>query len=427
MAAPKSLPGFRDHYPEDLRVRAYLDAAWRRVARRYGFIEYDGPILEPTELYRKKSGDEIVSQLYHFEDRAGREVALRPEVTPSLARMVASRPKDYRLPMKWWQGGPCFRGERRQKGREREFLQFNADILGEAGPGADAELIALAIDFMRDLGFTQKDFAVRLSSRAAWESYLAGRGLNEGGIATALAAIDRIEKDPGRAEEMLEPTGLDLAAIRDFIASPDAAREALAPVIEELGARGVDGFIRPDLAVVRGLAYYTGVVFEVFDIAGEHRAIAGGGRYDGLLATVSDGKVDLPAAGFGMGDVVIANLIAESDEPRLRLESWIAGQAAADVYVLVADPDRRADALATVQQLRDDGLTVDLPLGKAKFNKQFQSAEAVGARVGVIVGSEFPDLSVKDLATRRQVAATPGTLLVTVREMLDSPPGPLIA
>jgi len=426
MSVPKTLPGFRDHFPDEIFVRNYLFEAWRRVAGHYGFVEYEGALLEPTELYRKKSGDEILSQLFHFTDPGGREVALRPEVTPSLARMLATRPKDFRKPLKWFQMGSCFRAEKPQKGRRREFIQFNLDILGEPGPSADAELIALSIDLMRDLGFTEKEFVVRLSSRQAWDGFLRGRGFDDAGVGTALSAIDRMEKDPQGAEKALAPLGLTLDEIRAFIDDPAHAREALAPVTDELAARGLERFIRPDLTVVRGLAYYTGTVFEIFDASGSMRAIAGGGRYDSLLSLVSDGKLDLPAAGFAMGDVVIANLIAESGEPRMRMEAWRARQSAADVYVIIAAPERRKDALATVQQLRDAGLSVDFPLGSAKFGKQFQAAEAAGARVGVIIGNEFPDLAVKHLATRREVPATPGTLLATVRDLLDAP-GPLIA
>ena len=426
MPALPTPPGFHDFYPDDLLVRNYLFDAWRGVARRYGFVEWEAPVVEMTDLYRRKSGDEIVSQLFHFTDHGGRDIALRPELTPSLARMVAARPKDFRRPLKWFEIGSCFRAERAQKGRRREFIQFNADILGEAGPGADAELIALCIDLMRDLGFGPDDFAVRLSSRDAWGQFLAAHGVAEGDAPAALNAIDKRERDPEGSARKLAAFGIDGAAVDAFIADPANARSALAPVLDDLAARGLAGYVVPDLAVVRGLAYYTGTVFEVFDARGEMRAVAGGGRYDHLVGLVSDGKVDLPAAGFAMGNVVIADLIRTCGEARMRLESWCLRQAPADVYVVVADPARRAEALATVQQLRAAGLATDHALAAAKFAKQFQSADAVRASVAVIVGSEYPDLSVKHLASRKEVKVTPGTLLPAVKELLASP-GPLIA
>jgi histidyl-tRNA synthetase len=214
--------------------------------------------------------------------------------------------------------------------------------------------------------------------------------------------------------------------VRAFIADEAGARAALAPVLDDLAARGLDGFVDPDPAVVRGLAYYTGTVFEVFDARGELRAVAGGGRYDDLVKLVSDGGADLPAAGFAMGNVVILDLIRQCPEAHIRLEAWLQLQTPAEVFVLVADGERRREALATLQQLRDAGLRCDLPLAPAKFNKQFQAADAVRASLAVIVGSEFPDLTVKHLGSRRELQVTPGTLVAAVRELLASP-GPLLA
>jgi histidyl-tRNA synthetase len=212
-----------------------------------------------------------------------------------------------------------------------------------------------------------------------------------------------------------------------FIADPENARAALAPVLYDLAARGMADWVTPDLSIVRGLAYYTGTVFEVFDAAGEMRAVAGGGRYDNLLSVISDGKVDLPAIGFAMGNIVVLDLINQTGEPKMRLDAWLQRQSAADVFVIIADESKRPEALATVQQLRSAGFSTDYPLGAARFNKQFQAADAARATVAVIIGTEYPDLSVKHLSSRREIKATPGTLLPTVKELLDGPPGPLIA
>ena len=426
MPAIPTPPGFQDFYPDDLLVRNYLFAAWRGVARRYGFVEWEAPVVEMTDLYRRKSGDEIVSQLFHFVDQGGRDIALRPELTPSLARMLAARPKDFRRPLKWFEIGACFRAERAQKGRRREFIQFNADILGESGPGADAELIAMNIDLMRDLGFGAGDFFVRLSSRDAWQKFLSNHGVPESDAPAVLNLIDKRERDPKGSAEKLAALGIDDGAVAAFIADPENARSTLAPILDDLAARGMSDFVKPDLSIVRGLAYYTGTVFEMFDGQGEMRAVAGGGRYDKLVSLISDGKVDLPAIGFAMGNVVIGDLIMATGEPRMRLESWCLLQAPAEVYVVIADEAKRPEALATVQQLRAAGIATDYPLSSAKFAKQFQSADAVRAKVAVIIGSEYPDLSVKHLSSRKEVKVTPGTLLPAVKEQLASP-GILIA
>jgi histidyl-tRNA synthetase len=395
------LPGFRDFYPEECARRNHIVATWREVAKRYGFLEFDGPVLESTDLYRKKNeeGAEILEQLYSFTDRGGREVALRPEMTPTLARMVAAREKHYRKPMKWFCVSNFFRHERQQKGRLREFLQFNADIIGESSPQADAETVALAIDLMRAFGFTAENFVVRLSDRKAWMDFLTSRGCNEAASRIALACADKLEREPEeKLNAKLAPTGLSVADLKAFIAggSPDA----FAPVLEALAARGLTGFVQPDLAIVRGLAYYTGVVFEIFDRSKNLRALAGGGRYDGLIKGLSDGSVDLPAIGFGMGDVVLGHLIDETPAAAAQLQSALA--ASCDAYVIIADESRRAEALHIVQSCRELGLATDFPLKAAKVGKQFQEAESLGARHAIVVGQEWPLVKLKHLSTRTE-------------------------
>ncbi|MFZ9965145.1 MAG: histidine--tRNA ligase [Terrimicrobiaceae bacterium] len=408
------LPGFRDFFPEDCARRNHIVATWREVSRRYGFVEFDGPVLESTDLYRKKNeaGAEILEQLYSFTDRGGREVALRPEMTPTLARMVAAREKHYRKPMKWFCVSNFFRHERQQKGRLREFLQFNADILGESSPQADAEILALAIDLMRAFGFTAEHFVVRLSDRKAWMDFLESRGCDETACRTALACADKLEREPEeKLNAKLAPTGLTVSDLKAFIAA--GSPEAFAPVLEALAARGLSGFVQPDLSIVRGLAYYTGVVFEIFDRSKNLRALAGGGRYDGLVKGLSDGAADLPAIGFGMGDVVLGHLIDETPAAAEKLKAALAQTS--DVFVVIADESRRAEALQIVQTCRELGLSTDFPLKSAKVGKQFQEAENLGATHAVVIGQEWPQIKLKHLATRAEQTLDHAALAPTLK------------
>ncbi len=398
-----SLPGFRDFYPDLCAVRNYVFAAWRDVARRYGFVEYEIPVLEPTALYKRKSGDEIVKQLFHFEDGGEREVALRPETTPSLARMAAARQRDYRKPMKWFQIGACFRYEKPQKGRGREFYQFNCDILGEKSSAADADLIALAIDVMLGLGFRAGDFRVRLSDRNAWGDFLRRENVSEESTAAFLQVIDKLEreKEEVTAAKLVE-LGTSLEAVRAFISSKAAGYAPLEAVMADLTARGLMEHVEIDLGIVRGLAYYTGTVFEVFDCGRGMRAVAGGGRYDNLCQLI--GGTDLPAVGFAMGDMVITDLIRETPHANAIMEARIAASGKPSIYVVTASPAQRAAALCAVQTLRAAGHSVDFSYNADKVGKQFQTAEQLGARLAVIFGDEFPQVKIKDLAARTEQA-----------------------
>ena len=400
------LPGFRDFYPEDCARRNYILTKWREVARRYGFVEYDGPVLEPIELYKKKSGGELVGQLFDFTDKGERHVAMRPEMTPTLARMVAARERDFKKPLKWFCVPQFFRYEKQQRGRLREFCQLNADIVGEASPAADAELLAMLIDTLRAFAFTEQDFVVRISSRVAWQRLFANAGGRTEDEYAFFQIVDKAERTPpektGEALAAFALPALTAESVLDFMRSKTATPE-LAPVLEDIAARGLGGFVEIDYAIVRGLAYYTGVVFEVFDRNTNERALTGGGRYDKLLGLMSDGKVDLPALGFGMGDVVLANLIDDTPAAKAQMEAWLARERACDLYAIIAKEDRRADALALVQRLREAGHRTDFPLTAAKVGKQFQTAEQLGARLAVLIGDEWPQVKVKTLATREEV------------------------
>lgn len=400
------LPGFRDFYPEPLPdkdawsadARRQIFDAWRETARRYGFREYDGPPLEPVELYTLKSGAEILGQLYHFTDKGGRDVALRPEMTPTLARMAAAHDRQYRKPIKWFAIPQLFRYERQQRGRLREHFQFNADVIGEADPGADAELIALLIDSLRALGLTAADFVVRLSSRNAWQTFFRERCSDEARAYEFYQVVDKLERESAEVTQAgLAALGITLDDVRGFISAAQPTSE-LQRILDDLAARGLGSFVKVDYGVIRGLAYYTGPVFEAFDVQGTLRAIAGGGRYDNLLKLVSGGKVDLPALGFGMGDVVLAELLkARNLRP--------ARAAGPDAFVLIEDEALRGASLELVQRLREAGACVDYPLAPAKPDKQFKRAVDLGARQ-VARLQAAPDGSrgvwVKDLATRAE-------------------------
>jgi len=412
----KPLPGFRDLFPEDFARRNYLVGKWKETARRYGFVEFDGPTLESAELYRKKnSGGEILGQLYEFMDKGERAVALRPEVTPTLARMIAARHRDFPKPMRWFNVGTCFRYERQQRGRLREFLQFNCDLVGDTSPAADAEVISLLIDLLRSFGLGPEDFAIRLSDRSAWHDFMTLHGLEKERAGEFLTIVDRMEKMPAeKAEELLAPFGLTLATLQEFIARAEIP--VLAPLLADLEARGLRDYVRPDLGVVRGLAYYTGVVFEAFALRAGLRAIAGGGRYDRLLADLSDGSADLPAVGFGVGDAVLLELLNECPAAKSQEEAALKADAPIQIYLVIADEDHRSNALALAQQLRGEGWRVGFPLAQEKVGKQFGSAETLGASHAVVIGAEWPEVKVKRLSDRMEQELDHATLAIWLAE-----------
>jgi histidyl-tRNA synthetase len=395
----QTLPGFRDFLPADCAQRNYIFARWREVARRYGFVEWEGPLLEPTDLYKKKSGPEIVEQLFNFTDKGDREVALRPELTPTLARLVAAQERQFKKPLKWFSIGQFFRYEKQQRGRLREHFQLNCDIIGEPDLAADIELVALSIDVLRQFGFTAKDFVVRISDREFWTDFLRRENVQPDSWSEVLQVIDR------SARESREKTAEKLGPLADpvFATLKSGGKSAkLEQLVDGLRARGLADFVAIDVSIVRGLAYYTGVVFEVFDRAEKFRAIAGGGRYDNLIAQLSDDAVSLPALGFAMGDVVLSELINEIPIARAAMQKAITDDRKLDIYIVIAKEERRADALRQIQQLRDHGYRVDYPLTPTKVGRQFQAAEEGGARVAILFGDEWPQVKIKKMATGEQ-------------------------
>ena len=397
------LPGFRDFYPEPLPhqdvwsadARQYIFEKWRAIARRYGFREYDGPPLEPLELFTTKSGAEIVGQLYNFTDKGERAVSLRPEMTPTLARMVAAHERNYKKPIKWFAIPQLFRYERQQKGRLREHFQFNADLIGETDPAADAELIALLIDTLRAFGLTEEDFVIRLSSRNAWHDFFKHGGGNTAHEYDFFQAIDKLERSaPEESEKKLSAMGFSVAKVNEFIKTGKPTTE-LQSILDNLAARGLKDFVKIDYQVIRGLAYYTGVVFEAFDRKGEFRAIAGGGRYNNLVKLISGGKVDLPALGFGMGDVVLLELLKE----RGLLPKF---DSPMDVYVLIEDEALRPHSLKLIHDLRAAGYAVEYPITPTKSDKQFKRAQELKVARTVRLENDAY-VRIRNLKTREEI------------------------
>ena len=402
MATFQTLPGFRDFYPEDLARRTHIFRIWRQTAAAFGFVEYDTPVLEPLDLYKAKSGDEIEGQLFNFTDKGGREVALRPEMTPSVCRLVGERAGALKRPIKWFSIAEFYRYERMQKGRGRCFFQFNADIFGEAGPEAEIELAALLIQCMRAFGLTPDDFCVRLSDRTLWVHYLGSLGLDAAQIRLLLVAVDRYEKQGDDAFKEYEaahgPLSGDLKSrllaflgIRSFEALEAALAEGPASaavaarladwrkLLGGLGAMGLAAFVQVDLSVVRGLAYYTGFVFEAFDRKGELRALAGGGRYDDLVGKL--GGSDLPAVGFAIGDMTFSLLLQERG-------LWPSLAQAPDIYCVIGGEAERRAAFGDIHRLRSGGYRVEYPLRDLAFGKQFKAAAESGAKIALIYGGD---------------------------------------
>ena len=426
--AQGALPGFRDFYPELFAERAYIMSVWRRVLHRYAFVEYDGPPLEPLDLYRKKSGDELVGQLYSFTDKGDREVAMRPEMTPTFARMVAARANALRKPVRWFSIPQLFRYERQQKGRLREHFQLNADIVGESGVTADAELLAVALDVMREFGLTPSEVNVRVSDRRLLQVLLGNAGVNADDMASVYAVIDKRGREPAQVsreklfaaagserkadavEEVLSCADVDALSAR-YGNVPDAVEhiERMRDYLRYVDALGFPGWVKLDLSVVRGLAYYTGIVFELFDTKGEFRAICGGGRYDTLLQTL--GGVDLPALGFGMGDVVIGELLRANGlmpPTEQRTDYWIAS----DDYSLVAE------VMSVAAELRRRDKSVEYALKPQQLSRQLKAASAAGADSAVLLerdAFERGEVKLKDLKAGTERTLALGDLIKSLK------------
>lgn len=405
----KNLPGFREFYPEDLAGRSHIFKCWRKTAGLFGFREFEPPVLEQLELFTEKSGEEIKSQLFEFVDKGGRAVALRPEMTPSLARMVGAKAGGIRKPVKWFAIGENYRYERQQKGRLRAFYQFNADILGEESVNADAEIIALLVECLKSLGLSADQFKVRLGDRDLWILFLGKCGVPEDMVIPALSVVDKIERVSEEAfEEMLASAlgGLDLknlsSKLREFsrIRTMEELKKAFESngsaesessekistrlgewekLFEALDSLNVAEFVSVDMGIVRGLAYYTGFVFEAFQTVGAGRALAGGGRYDSLTKKL--GYQEMPAVGFGMGDVTVSDLLALVGLAKTE-------DCPPDVFLVIGSPAVRSRAVRFVSELRALGFVAEYSYKDSNFGKQFKQADSLGAKYALILGDD---------------------------------------
>jgi len=426
----KPLQGFRDFYPPELAVRQHVFDAWRDVARRFGFEEYDGPPLEPLELYTRKSGQEIVAQLYHFKDKGDRDVALRPEMTPTLARMMATRAASLPKPIKWFSIPQLFRYERKQRGRLREHFQLNLDIIGAREVEADAELLAAALEVQRVLGLSERDVAARVNDRRIVTGALKALEVREENVGAVYAALDKFHKIPRDTfRELLAGAGVPRGSIppleqlssgetrlieellppTTLPTEPRQALDNLRRYLEILKQEGLGDWVTWDFSIVRGLAYYTGIVFELYDRQGELRALCGGGRYDDLIASL--GGPDLPALGFGMGDVVLTELLRDRNllpPPPRRLE----------VAVIPVGAELSSRAREVVRQLRLEGVAAETPFRPQGVGKDLRSADQAGARHAVIVGPvewEKGEVTLKELESGSEERIRPENLAEALR------------
>ena len=407
----KSVKGTRDFYPDDMRLRNWIVDTWREVSLRNGFEEYDAPIFEYLDLFTIKSGEEIAQQLFSFTDRGGRDLAIRPEITPSLARMVNAKINALPRPIKWFSIPRLCRAENPQKGRLREFFQWNIDVIGVDDVLADAECIYTAVDFLREVGLTPEDVVVRIGSRPLVVKKLRQLGVADSAMDKTLVALDRRPKvAPEAFTAQCAEVGLSaeqIAAICEFldvdeadcmqqladIEGVDTERDDLLALRTHLEAMGAWAYCKFDWHIVRGLAYYTGIVYEVFDAAASLRAVAGGGRYDNLLEVLGGPAVG--ATGFGMGDVVLSILLEEKDK-------LPGASAVVDYFVIDDEGCSLSRLLHVVGQLRRRGLSAEFSYRRQNTGKQLKEANRRGAKATVIVRGQADPVGVKNLATGSQ-------------------------
>ena len=401
--------GTRDFYPDDMRLRNWLFDNFINASLLHGFEEYDAPILEHEELYTRKQGEEITQQLYNFQDKGDRKVALRPEMTPSLARMVMSRAGGLPMPIKWFSIPQCWRYERTQRGRGREHYQWNVDIWGTTEISADSELISVLVTFFEGIGLTSEDIVIRISSRKVLEEVLGSLDIEGDVFAQTCIVVDKMDKlSPKVIEEQLSKLGhnsetittiqsvlgiKDMSGLKKALKAESLAVSELDSMFDSIDSYGKSEWVEIDASIVRALAYYTGSVFDAHDRQGNFRAICGGGRYDKLISTL--GGKDLPATGFGFGDMVIMELLAEKG----LVPGLVSG---IDAIVIPLNPDLRNVAVRVAASLRDSNRTVDLVLENKKMKWAFKHAERIGAKRLVLVAPDEwsrKKIKVKDLET----------------------------
>lgn len=420
-----AVKGTRDFYPEEMAVRTWLLGKVRKVSEQYGYEEYEGPFLERLDLYAAKSGDELVNQQsYVFKDRGGDEITLRPELTPTLARMVAQRQRELAYPLRWWSFGPFWRYERPQKGRTREFFQWNIDLIGVNSAEADAEMIAIAASLFKELGLGAEVVRIAVNSRRLMDAQFTRLGIDSDMKKTVLRVVDRRDKlSEAEWKEYARGTGLTDAQIEGILEIQKNSAlwqesEDLRRVFEILDRMGMRDYVEFDPEIIRGLDYYTGIVFEAQARSGG-RAIFGGGHYDNLVTAV--GGDPLPGVGFAMGDVMISVILRENGLiPELKT-------APAECFVTVFDEAGMPDAFAMAAELRLAGLKVAIYPDSAKLQKQLKYADRLGIDFALIVGPDeraAGQVTVKDLKQgtqetidRAQAAAFISERLAKAREL----------
>lgn len=418
-----SLKGTRDFYPEEMARRNWLYETLRRVSESFGYQEYEAPFLETLELYAAKSGEELVKeQSYVFPDRGGDLITLRPELTPSLARMIAQRQNSLIYPLRWWSWGPMWRYERPQKGRTREFFQWNVDLIGVDTPQADAEIVAVMATFFRRVGLSPREVVILVNNRKLVDSELKALGVPPEGRPEISRRIDRRKKmSPEDWDAYLMEAGLDsrqVSGLKEILDDQDRWQksEELVSFFKTAQALGIGEYLQYDANTVRGLDYYTGTVFEAFDISGDiRRSILGGGRYDNLMADV--GGDPLPAVGFAMGDLIIS-LILE----RLGRFPEGLGRSPAPVMVTVFDEERMPASFALAGELRMAGINVAAYPEAARLPRQFKYADRLGMRLALVLGPDEAandQVTIKDLKTGQQAAVARGEAVRSVRELLE--------
>ncbi len=429
MQVPSIPKGTRDFYPELMSERNYIFDSWKESCRRFGFEEIDAPVFEHITLYTEKSGDEIEGQLYSFFDKGNRKLALRPEMTPSLARMVAAKGSSLKKPVRWFSIPRLFRYEKMQKGRLREFFQLNMDILGIKEISADAELIAGAASSLSDLGLTSNDFSIHISSRNLLDELFKSEGIKEESLSGLYALLDKMDKmpedvfqkeftrcipDSGKREAVLDILNSEsIQEIQERFPEAKPIKE-LIELFGLLEEYGLSEYVEFNPGIVRGLAYYTGIVFEIYDTGRKNRAIAGGGRYDRLVSKY--GGPDTPAVGFAAGDVVLSNLLKEKG----LLETT---HRRSDVFVLSLDRSSYRSAVECASMLRRNGISCEYSLRLNSIGKQIKNADAANSKVVVFTGGEEEEnlsTRIKDMDTGNEETVKKSGLAERISEILKS-------
>jgi histidyl-tRNA synthetase len=420
MAAIAPVKGTRDFFPEDMAFRRWLYDRIRTVSEQFGYQEYEAPFLERLDLYAAKSGEELVKdQSFVFPDRGGELVALRPELTPSLARMVATRSRRLPRPIRWWSYGPFWRYERPQKGRSREFFQWNIDLLGIDSPQADAEIATIAAIFFQSVGLSPSEVLIKVNSRRLAESQLSAIGVPADLRPAVFRLIDRRDKlSPQEWKDYAQEIGLDesqLSGLKELLEDQEAWRtsEELVAFFEAVEMMNAGEYMQYDPSVIRGLDYYTGIVFEARDAAGDERAILGGGRYDNLVADV--GGDPLPGVGFAMGDVVTGLVLEKyGAKPNLRPNP-------ADIFVSTFDEASRPETLRLTAELRAAGLRVEWYPEITRLPKQLKYADRQGIPLAAILGPEeikTDQVAIKDMKTGEQLKVSRKDAPTRIKQLL---------